>query len=110
MPLIPGQGAGLFAGVGFVALFSLLYVVNKKFGKRLEQVAVRSAEHWASQGLRTVEMQFETAEEFAVESKLPQEQERHSSSNKVKYCPYIGNKKDNKKVVESDSNKGSRHK
>ena len=110
MPLISGQGAGLFAGVGFVALFSLMYVVNKKFGKRLAQVDVRSAESWASQGLRTAEMQFETAEEFSVESKLPQEQERNSSSNKDKYCLDTGNKIDNKKVVESDSNKGSRHK
>jgi len=69
MPLIPGQGAGLFAGLGFVALYSLIYFVSKKF--ITGETANKS---WTNPGLRTADMQFETAEELITETKLPREE------------------------------------
>ncbi|WP_094605363.1 GABA permease [Sporomusa silvacetica DSM 10669] len=70
MPLIPGQGAGLFAGLGFVALYSLIYFVSKKF-----ITGETDKKSWTDRGLRVADMQFETAEELSTETKLPREQE-----------------------------------
>ncbi|HWR42410.1 amino acid permease [Sporomusa sp.] len=81
MPLIPGQGAGLFVGLGFVVLFSLIYYISKKFVKREAQATVVDKNNWANLGLRTMDMQFEIAEDVTAENKLPQDQESGNSKN-----------------------------
>lgn len=57
MPLIPGQGAGLFAGLGFVALYGLVFLATKRFLRR------------ETRDIRTMDMQFETAEEITPKTK-----------------------------------------
>lgn len=78
MPLIPGQGAGLFAGLGFVALYLLIYFVSRKF-----ITGETAKKDWTNRGLRAVDMQFETAEELINETKLPREQ-KPASTNEAK--------------------------
>ncbi|SDE21839.1 amino acid permease [Sporomusa acidovorans] len=69
MPLIPGQGAGMFAGLGFVALFSLIYIVTK----RLYEVKDRTDKKtWGKRSLGLANMQFETAAEIAARDKKAQ--------------------------------------
>jgi AAT family amino acid transporter len=57
MPLIPGQGAGLFAGLGFVALYSLIFLVTRRSPRQ------------EGRAIRPVDMQFEIAEDLTDEKK-----------------------------------------
>ena len=69
MPLIPGQGAGLFAGIGFIVLFSLLYLFTRKVAGGEK---AREAWHRAREPLGRMPfpgMQLEVAEEIAPEEK-----------------------------------------
>jgi AAT family amino acid transporter len=74
MPLIPGQGAGLFAGLGFVALFSLVFFVSRRFAKPEPYRDIDGKKKWNSRGLSPADLQFETAEDFTAETKLCQDQ------------------------------------
>ncbi len=65
MPLIPGQGAGLFAGLGFVTLFSLVYLVNKSL--LTKQTNKKS---WDKGHTSLAAMQVESAEELTANSKI----------------------------------------
>ncbi len=76
MPLIPGQGAGLFAGLSFVALFSLVYFVNKRFNQKEADTMVVGKNNWNHPRLRAPELQFETAEDITAGGKVPQDEER----------------------------------
>jgi AAT family amino acid transporter len=65
MPLIPGQGAGLFAGLGFVALFSCSYLATRW---RRRKAAARKA-GWQENDRAAIReqlaaLQFEAAEEI----------------------------------------------
>lgn len=74
MPLIPGQGAGLFAGLGFVVLFSLIYFVNKKL------LVKEAGPNWlVNREAHIADLQFETAEELSDESKSLLEKKSESS-------------------------------
>ncbi|WP_371375017.1 amino acid permease [Sporomusa aerivorans] len=69
MPLISGQGAGLFAGLGFVVLFTLIFWVTQSLGGRKESMDGEDEAMRAGFARRALDMQFETAEEFAAENK-----------------------------------------
>lgn len=74
MPLIPGQGAGLFAGLGFVVLFSMIFLVSRRRSIR-EDLRAEDAETYRPglQG-RLLDMQLETAKEYAPDTKPRQAQ------------------------------------
>lgn len=74
MPLIPGQGAGLFAGVGFVVLFSLIFMVQKIFSQRGAQPAANGKKSWDNRVIRTMDLQLEAAEELTPKPATSQEQ------------------------------------
>ena len=79
MPLIPGQGAGLFAGLGVVALFTAVYFVNKSLQKKqLDKIS------WGKSRTRLAAMQLESAEELSVKGKLASEQNRAGKKEKRK--------------------------
>jgi AAT family amino acid transporter len=68
MPLIPGQGAGLAAGMGLVLLFSGIYIGQKFYHKRTS----------GALGVAGQQLQFETAEELAPDqSKIEQKKSNH---------------------------------
>ena len=68
MPLIPGQGAGLAAGMGLVLLFSGIYIGQKFYHKRAASTL----------GVAGEQLQFETAEELAPDqSKIEQKKNIH---------------------------------
>lgn len=75
MPLIPGQGAGLFAGLGFVALFSLTFLATRRFMRR-EVYAVTESEkqNWDNREIRIMDMQFEIAEDLTSKTEPHQNQ------------------------------------
>ncbi|MDF2875109.1 MAG: gabP [Sporomusa sp.] len=75
MPLIPGQGAGLFAGLGFVVLFSLIFLVANRFEKREISAVPSAKKDGNNQGIRAMEMQFETAQELTSETKPCKDQQ-----------------------------------
>lgn len=77
MPLIPGQGAGLFAGLGFVVLFGITFFITKRFGKQQMGVIAQSDKNWHM--VRIAKLQFETSEELD-NSKLPKEQVDNETS------------------------------
>lgn len=56
MPLVPGQGAGLVAGVILVLLFSGIYAVQNIYQKKQ-----------AASGSSVGDLQFETAEELSID-------------------------------------------
>jgi L-asparagine transporter-like permease len=62
MPLIPGQGAGLAAGLALLALFAAAYGVKKRLG-------VREARPAADRRDLLLRMQLELAEDFALDGK-----------------------------------------
>ena len=66
MPLIPGQGAGLFAGIGFIALFSLLYVITRKAGEQAANESPYGDREPLGKSCAN-RLQFETAEEIVPE-------------------------------------------
>lgn len=68
MPLIPGQGAGLFAGLAFVALFSAIYIVKSKLASSKENKT-----NWANSQMRLSALQVESAEELTANSNLSPE-------------------------------------
>jgi len=76
MPLIPGQGAGLFAGLGFVALFSAVYFVNN--GLQLKE----TNKSWRKSHTRLAAMQLESAEELSVKGELPEGKKRADKTAK----------------------------
>jgi len=72
MPLVPGQGAGLLAGVILVILFSAVYAVQSRYEKRI--VEKRSI---------IDNLQFETAKELVVDQeKLEKAKEENKSREK----------------------------
>jgi len=81
MPLIPGQGAGLFAGLGLVALFSLIFVIKKSLVKSKTHAVAGGKQKWNSRGFQVMNMQFETAEELVSENKETQEQAAKGKEN-----------------------------
>lgn len=60
MPLIPGQGAGLVAGLLLIAFYSVLYIVVKKFQKTATLYGSQKREVTLSKQ----NLQIEAAEEF----------------------------------------------
>lgn len=82
MPLIPGQGAGLFAGLGFVALFTLAYFIQRRSVSRKGFRIDESKKIWSGRRVQSADMQFETAEEFTPEVKAAQEQKIQCSKDK----------------------------
>ncbi len=68
MPLIPGQGAGLFAGLGFVVLFSVIYLAADRWGSSQEAGLPSGKKYVSNQSPQTLATQFETAEELTGEA------------------------------------------
>ncbi len=63
MPIVPGQGAGLLAGVSLILLFSGIYLGQKLYQKKFVQGRIVSEVHPEL----FQEMQFETAKELAID-------------------------------------------
>jgi L-asparagine transporter-like permease len=65
MPLVPGQGAGLLAGVSLIFLFSGIYIGQNLYQRKVVQRKdVSEAHPWLFQ---KQEMQFESAKELAID-------------------------------------------
>lgn len=62
MPLIPGQGTGLFAGLAFVGLFTVLYIAAKGLRRATRDPA--SQQRSQPQDLSLARLRFEMAEEL----------------------------------------------
>ena len=69
MPLIPGQGAGLFAGLGFIALFSLMYLFTRRAAGGAKATEGRRPDREPLGEMYSPAMQLEAAEEIAPEAK-----------------------------------------
>lgn len=71
MPLVPGQGAGLAAGLVLVLLFSVIYMAKSLYQKRVGQTgeAVSKEPPAARIPPGNPELQFETARELTVDEK-----------------------------------------
>lgn len=76
MPLIPGQGAGLFAGLGLVALFSILFFATNRYSGKEVQAYAAEEDYRSSKGIPVRDMQLETAEEFIPEKNLEHTKKR----------------------------------
>lgn len=74
MPFIPGQGAGLFAGLGLVAFFSVAFLATRRFGKRKAGAKAQPGTARSGRGIRLAGMQFEAAEDLTARRKAEQEQ------------------------------------
>lgn len=79
MPLIPGQGAGLFAGLGFVALFTAVYFINNSL-----TLKATDKNCWDKSHTRLAAMQLESAEELSVKGEVSQGQKRTDKTAKPK--------------------------
>jgi L-asparagine transporter-like permease len=71
MPLIPGQSAGLLAGLMLVFLFIGIYFVNKGYSKKstYARQAVGGKSISKEELLQNLEVQFETAEELTIDQR-----------------------------------------
>jgi len=69
MPLIPGQGAGLFAGLGFVVLFSVAFLIKNRLIVRKDTAEAEGKNKWANRGIQDMDMQFEASEDLTSEIK-----------------------------------------
>ena len=67
MPLIPGQGAGLAAGLSFVAGFSLIFVVKQRLAARRKIAGNDKASIRDSYG-QILDMQLEIADELTEQT------------------------------------------
>jgi AAT family amino acid transporter len=91
MPLIPGQGAGLFAGLGFVALFSCSYLATRW---RRRKAAARKA-GWQENDRAAIReqlaaLQFEAAEEIRPDTQEKSRQKRLNRRQPVQSGPIMG--------------------
>lgn len=83
MPLIPGQGAGLVAGLILVSLFSVIYIGKKLYQQKVVQAGQVTEEKVSSTKgfLQRQEAQFEIAKEVAIDQerlyKKEKEKEKH---------------------------------
>lgn len=85
MPLIPGQGSGLLAGIMLIALFVVAYFVKTSYLNNMVQGPRTTAEGETNRRLpiRKLETQFELAEELLAEQpKAQQEKEQGSEKNR----------------------------
>lgn len=77
MPLVPGQGAGLAAGMVLVALFSVIYIGKKLYQKRYHRQDKTIRENLSTRGLlQQQEMQFEIAKEVAIDQEKVEQKEK----------------------------------
>lgn len=85
MPLIPGQGSGLLAGLMLIAIFTIFYVIKASYLKNIVPVtnAITREEFNRNLPFGKLETQFEFAEELSVEqSKLQSKKESKKEPEK----------------------------
>jgi AAT family amino acid transporter len=81
MPLVPGQGSGLIAGLALLALYTGIYFLNKHYaGKqnKISSAADMLRDHWP----RRLTAQFEFAEEIVKGKRKVREQENEDGKKK----------------------------
>lgn len=85
MPLVPGQGAGLVAGVVLVILFSIIYNGKKMYEQKRVRAETVDKENLLSPRrlVHRQQVQFEMAEEVAIDQeKLHKKEEKRQIENK----------------------------
>jgi len=78
MPLVPGQGAGLAAGLLLVVLFSAIYIGKKLYQKRYHSQDKTIRENVSTRGLLQLPLQFEIAKEVAIDQEKVEQKEKRT--------------------------------